>query len=778
FLVGPTQFDNTLFQTAQLFPDGPNSQIPTLSGVAFSASGSQAYFGVNQESGAQIQVRDTAALRRISAFLIPEQILGGLLATSDGSYLFALTQSGLTVVNLAEAAAAPALSVSTDVLYFSAQICALEPVSRTVEITNSGSGVFTWSASTPLSNVTIEPASGTGPATLTITVDPSKLNFRGSALMGSVQIASEESVSGTQTVFLVLNIRGPDQRGVVYPVKGTFSDLLLDEARQRIYVVNTSESRIEIFSLTQQQYQAPAAVASMPKSIAFLPDRSRLLVAHYGSEYLSVLDAETLNLITRIPIPHPNNPTERPGTLPFSIAPAGGGIFLVAAAPAPPATTGTIYRVDAGSSTATAFPFLGSANNATSSATYLAASGNGAFILAAQAGGTIHLYDTATGNFAITRSLGPAISGNVAASSDGLWYFAGTQVLNSVLVQQGTIPSTITGAYTEVGFAFGLNGPEGYRSIRPSGQLPGLPSVLPPRIEKVKTDTLAVLSEFNIAESLTAGSSQLAYRVIRSMAVNPSETTLYALGVWGLMVIPLPGQSSGLQPRISPGGIVNGASFALDPAPVSPGSIASIFGTQLSTGTANASSLPLPKVLGGVCVTMEGFVAPLFAATPTQLNVQVPWELAGRATARAIVSAEGTASPPATVNLSTAAPGIFTFSSDGMGAGAILHADFSPVSIANPARIGETVSIFATGLGTVSPLIASGVGAPTDGTQHRTTATPVVTIGGVNATVSFSGLAPGFVGLYQVNVRIPSNAPVGTNIPVSIRVGANISNQA
>ena len=103
-------------------------------------------------------------------------------------------------------------------------------------------------------------------------------------------------------------------------------------------------------------------------------------------------------------------------------------------------------------------------------------------------------------------------------------------------------------------------------------------------------------------------------------------------------------------------------------------------------------------------------------------------------------------------------PGVFT--QDGTE-GSILHLDYSPVTAANPAMTGETVQIFTTGLGAVINQPATGAAAPGGPNLAKTLVQPAVSMGGVTANVSFSGLAPGFVGLFQLNVAIPAGVPSG-----------------
>jgi uncharacterized protein (TIGR03437 family) len=150
----------------------------------------------------------------------------------------------------------------------------------------------------------------------------------------------------------------------------------------------------------------------------------------------------------------------------------------------------------------------------------------------------------------------------------------------------------------------------------------------------------------------------------------------------------------------------------------------------------------------------------------------------------------GAASTPTTVNLAPFSPGIFTTSSSGSGQGAILIANTTLLAAAQgsvpgwesrPATRGQDiVSIFCTGLGDVTNRPATGAAAPSEPLSY-TLAQPTVMFGGVPVAasdVSFSGLAPSFVGLYQVNAKVPANAPTGDAVPVVINIGGINSNTA
>jgi uncharacterized protein (TIGR03437 family) len=225
-------------------------------------------------------------------------------------------------------------------------------------------------------------------------------------------------------------------------------------------------------------------------------------------------------------------------------------------------------------------------------------------------------------------------------------------------------------------------------------------------------------------------------------------------------------------PAILSNGLVNGASFTS--GGIVPGEIATIFGANLTTGTGInlAAELPLATTLLGVQVLVNGTAAPIFAVDNVngqeQINFQVPYEVAGQgSTATIQVVDNGSPGNSITVPVLASQPGMFTYTVGSTTYGAILHANYQLANTASPAAAGETVQIYCTGLGAVSPTPADGVAAAG---ASMTTATATVTIGGASASVGYAGLAPGFVGLYQVNAQVPAGLTSG-NQPVIITIG-------
>jgi uncharacterized protein (TIGR03437 family) len=225
------------------------------------------------------------------------------------------------------------------------------------------------------------------------------------------------------------------------------------------------------------------------------------------------------------------------------------------------------------------------------------------------------------------------------------------------------------------------------------------------------------------------------------------------------------------QPTV--GGVVNGASFTPGQA-IAPGSLFSIFGTSLAAAPASASTVPLSTTLGGVTVKFVSggttIDAPLLYLQSNQINAVVPWNVASGSATVTVTNGNST-STAAPVTIGEFSPAIFAIGT----MGAIQNVDGSLAQPAgsisgrttHPAAIGDVVIIYATGLGPVTTAPSNGdTPSQTTDTLHK----PFVSIGGVSAVIQFSGLSPQFVGVYQLNVVVPSVAP-GDTVPVKLVLG-------
>ena len=232
--------------------------------------------------------------------------------------------------------------------------------------------------------------------------------------------------------------------------------------------------------------------------------------------------------------------------------------------------------------------------------------------------------------------------------------------------------------------------------------------------------------------------------------------------------------AEGIQlPVLATAGVVEAAGFTPN-RPLAPGGFITLFGSRFTTETAGATQIPLERELAGVRVRIGDIDAPLHFVSPAQINAVLPVEFDPGADVSILVSANGVLTAPQSYLVAPAMPGIFV---DSTGAPAVLR--FIPgegaqaVTPGNPARIGDILEIFATGLGETEPPVASGDALST----ASALLTPVsVEIGGIGVPVLYQGLAPNFVGLYQVNVQVTDNIPTGDGLQIRIIQNGIVSN--
>lgn len=241
---------------------------------------------------------------------------------------------------------------------------------------------------------------------------------------------------------------------------------------------------------------------------------------------------------------------------------------------------------------------------------------------------------------------------------------------------------------------------------------------------------------------------------------------------------------------LRPGLAVSAAHFQSG-APVSPGGLVTLFGEGLAENEAQATEAPWPFSLAGrELVVNDDLKAALLYIGPRQVNFQMPSAAPtglGRVALRSAETGELIAGAP--VSVAAAAPALFTAGMNGQGAALALNQDGSRNSTASPAEKGSVIVLYGTGQGPVSPPVPDGAGAPS-GTLAATVAVPTsdgrtcltsqpsvcVAIGSSFGDIQFSGLAPGFVGLWQLNVRVPEDSPSGAAVPVRAIINGAPSN--
>ena len=392
-------------------------------------------------------------------------------------------------------------------------------------------------------------------------------------------------------------------------------------------------------------------------------------------------------------------------------------------------------------------------------------------------------------------SVDPDTSDVIGASPSSLQLAAGKQAQVNVFLRGGfTVPGTYDGVFTISGPGTNLRVPYWYL------ESDGIPFDILPVYDSSFFGTVGdtcwylafkVVDQFGIAvpnQSATfspatgGGSQSTSSSCPAGISPGPATETNGDGIAWTNMDLgPSPGdetfqaQAGGITttfyasvrpaPTIGANGVVDAASYQVGKG-LAPGSYITIFGTNLSDATEDLSTNFLPFSMSGVSVSFQspdgtkGWPGRLWYVSPTQINVQIPWELQGLSSAQLTVNVADV-SVPYSIPLSPYLPAMFAY---GDHMAIAQDQNYQLVNASNPAQPGQYIVIYANGLGAVDHPPLSGEATPFPTATQPLASTlvkPTVTIGGVAANVLFSGLTPGSIGLYQIDVQVPANAPAG-----------------
>ena len=668
---------------------------------------------------------------------LPENLAGKSLLNSDGSVMYSISDSGVLVLPVGSLDQANRVYAGAEDLVFRGNSCDKKVNTQQVLIYNPGSGQTDFRLSSSISGISFSPSSGTTPAAVTVMVDPTAFQNQKGTVAATITIKSTSAVNQPKAIRALINMHDPDQRGTAVNVPGKLVDLLADPARNRFYVLRQDTDQVLVFSGDNYAQIATLRTGNTPTQMAITFDRRYLLIGAEDSQVIQVYDLDTLQPSDYIRMPY--------GHYPRSIGVSGSAILVANRVAGP---KHKIDRVDFSTRTATELPSLGVWANDVNVNTVLQGSPNGSSILAAGADGSVFLYSATADTFTISRKDYGALKGAYAASSYDQ-YVVDNYLLNSSLV---AVNQFDTGSGESSGFAFVDLG--GYRTTTPDAASPGV-------IAHVDLTNGNTVRPTRIAESPLTGDDTFAFT--RTLAPLANRTAIISLTTSGFTVLPWSYDASVAPPVID--SVVNAADGA---ASLAPGGLISVYGSNLSPVNMTTQQMPLPTALAESCLTVNGVAVPMIFASNSLINAQLPFQAEGNVTM--VLRTPGGVSDNFNLTLLPGAPAIFHNGSSGdvTDLATVIRAKNGEyVTMSNPIHQNDSITIYLTGLGQTTPATDAGVPAPSD-PKASVLIPPEVTLGGAGLPISFAGLAPGQIGVYQIDAKVPGWAPTGFSVPLTV----------
>ena len=686
-----------------------------------------------------MEILDADNLAVLDRLQLAENLAGRSVLSADRDTMYSISDSGVTFLPVGALNRIRRVASSVEDLVFRGNFCDRKVATQQLTIYDAGGNSTDFTLSTTTAGISINPASGVTPATVTIQVDPNVFQNQKGTAQATIKIQSAGAVNVPRSVRVLINSREPDQRGTFVNVPGKLVDILADPVRDRIFVLRQDKNQVLVFDANTFTLTATLKTGNTPTQMAFTFDRQQLLVGSDNSQIIHVFDLDTLEPRPFIRMPG--------GHYPRSVA-ASGRAILVANRVAGPKHV--IDRVDLATRTAVELATLGVYENKIHQNTVLAPSPNGGSILITQPDGNLMLYNANVDTFTVARKDFTALSGAYAASSFDQ-YVVGGYLFNSSVVPVRQF-ETATGAPS--GFVFVDQG--GLRTTAADSSSAGT-------IQRVTLDSSVALPASRMAEAPLVGTLDFAFT--RTLATLYSRKAIVSLTISGFTVLPWNYDAPAAAPQIS--GIVNAADGS---ANIAPGSLVSIYGQNLSPVSVANSEMPLPTALGGSCLTVNGLPVPFLFVSPAQINAQMPYQVEGNVTL--ILRTPGGTSDNFYLLILPAAPTVFRTGGGvpGVTVPTVIRASNNQlVTLANPIHKDEVIVIYLAGMGNTNPVIPAGVPAPSD--PPTPIIPPSVQLGGADLPILFAGLTPGQIGVYQINAKVPWWAPDGMSVPLTVSQG-------
>lgn len=695
---------------------------------------------------------DNLALRE--QIRLPRYLSGKTIFSPDMNWLYAICDSGLLMLPLEELPRAPRVVASEESLLFTGSFCDRFVQRRTFEVVNPVGGAvdFRINMQKAVRGIRVSANSQTTPATVTVEVDFSAFQSGQNTTQVFLELASESAVNVPLPVRISVNVRDGDQKGRIIDLPGRIVDLVSDVQRRRYYVLRQDKNLVIALDADTWKEVGRMRTGNTPVQMAITADAKYLLVGNDNSQLVNVFDLDTMSATPPIEFPL--------GAYPRSVAAAGPTILAAARQASPPHR---IYRAQLGPRLASELPSLGVFTNDIHLETRLEASPFQGTIVVAQADGRTLLYENESATFVVGRKDASALSGAVAAFDDDT-FLIGDSILDRALV--GTKKLELAGGASSGAALL----PWQWRLrtyAKPDGagfiERMDVRGVMQGRTVRLAEPPLTPETMRTYPVPSVVGTTVLPFT--RTLAAIPGPDSVASLSATGLVGLPANFDEAAVTPVIEAVVNIGDGTRAL-----APGSLVSVRGSGLSAGSQSAAGAPWPTTLADTCVTYGGEPLALSRVSGTEIVGQLPY-LAPPSGSLVVRSAGGVSAPFA-VNLQQAAPAIFRGrpGSGLEGFATIVRAvNNEVVTWSNPVHPEDDLTIYLTGMGRTSPEIPAGYPGITP--PASALITPSVLIGELLAPVHFAGLTPGEVGVYQINVKVPWNAPTGWQVPLTIMQG-------
>ncbi|HEV2199439.1 MAG TPA: hypothetical protein VGR73_06445 [Bryobacteraceae bacterium] len=723
--------------------------------------------------GPVLHILDTDNLTVRERLQIQENLAGKSLMSHDMNTMYSASVSGVTIFPIGQLPQTPQVGTVQEDLLFAdtGNGCTASLFAQTLNVISLGTAAADFTLALPpgTAGVTLSRTTGTTPAQVLVTIDPAAFqNAKGTTAI-TLTITSTAAVNLPPTVRLLVNMHDSSQVGRIVNVPGKLVDMLADPFRGRLYLLRQDKNLVQVYDMKTLTKLADMRTGNTPTHMAMTLDANFLIVGNDNSQIANVLDLNKLA---------PTAPIVFFGHYPRAIGVSYSDIFaLVRNAGVP---TSAPCKVETPAAMLDRVDFTNrfgytpctldgapnaaiSSNNLPSFDGVMAASADGRFLTLALADSTVGEYDAAANTWVAGRKDFATLGGSYGAINDNLW-LAGPNLLDAALVPVGTPFPATDGTPSGVVADLGI----GLRTSATASNAPGVLQFI---------NTLD-LSEFDSALMVEApvthdsmayppvgqiGESILSFT--RSLAVSPDQSTIFALTVSGLTVIP-----GNFYVPVGKPSIAAVVSTADNTSPASSGGLVSIWGTNLS-GTSQMSGFPLATSLGNTCVTANGEAFPLYFSSPSLINAQIPYDIVGNAPI--VVRGPAGVSAPFPVQVQPFSPAVFQNTQAIPGASVpfiVREANGLLATPSNPVHRGDTLKIYVAGMGQTTPPATAGVAAPTT-PPEEVLVPPTVTVGGDGTVLLDASLTPGVAGVYQVRVTVSHSAPLGLSVPLTVTQG-------